>query len=494
MALNSAEYLDSEEEISVTDDYLTASEKPFVISSNINQEKFVDVTFSHEMNLKKFHFNFEEESFINGPKFRSKFTKSNEPSMVLGNSSDSVHLIKKFEGFYEEMKARLKSLKNIPIMKPKSPLVAPNSGQESISSHESEMLFKNLKNTPAVQEQLKFIQKLDDEIESVISDYKSEREQRLETQLELCNDICKHSVLPQKDTHSFLDMCHFEFSDPGENEQYSIDDQVNEDIDEILPNTLESRTKNFIRNYPSTFINRNIEVAKTGSLAGSSLTDEEKSRIELLLETNIPHSKEESSENLTESCATDLEIMSCDPLNAYNFFDGERDKLVDIDEKLEKFTEDEKETEKSERNSKISLDFEDEFRLKKALKRINEQIKELHSRDEKEKEYMKEINLDNLTGDIEEDVKVLIDGDDELLYEKEMDEINKRIKELSDGAYKNKLVNENECKVDEVSVYDSVENKENCIEGTLDENEYWKPNTDLFLKKVEKNQSENEED
>lgn len=391
---------------------------------NFDMNKF-DVTLPHEMNLKQFDFNSDELTFSEDQLCQTESNKSLDYSHTLKTSDN---FLKKFDLFYQDMKSRLNLLKNSPVISSKSDVI-PVSSQESLTVNEKEKLFKKLKNTPEVQEKLQYIQELDDEIVSIISDYKNEREQRLQTQKELCNDICKNNAFPERDTQSFLDMCDFEVTDRDENNDL-IDDLVDKDIKTIISRTVKSTNKYVIRNTPDTFIKRNIELAKNGMSVGSSLTDEEKSRIDILLNTD-PKNFSQSSENLTESFAADLDDNRSSTMNAYSLLALEKEKLDDIDGKLEKFTEDEKEKEKLVENSR---DFSDEFLVKQALKKINEQLKELRSIDEKELES-KQLIYSKKMEKIDEEIKNLEDEEEQLLRAENLDMLDDLLKKIKSDAF-----------------------------------------------------------
>lgn len=361
---------------------------------SFDMESF-DVTLPQEMNLKKFDFHDDESCFKNISKLQTEFSKSND----LKSDDNPTRLMNKFQGFYEEMKTRLKLLKNTPVIKSRTPSKL---RQDSDSSIEATTSFKDLKKTPEVEEKLRSIKDLDDDIRNIINDYKTQREQRLQTQFQLCSDICKN-VLPERNTQSFLDMCHFEFSEVQEDEEN--DDALEHRTDYDVPETFKTTPNGNTGTYA--IIKRNIEVAKTGVLAGSSLTDEEKSRIELLLGTDVLNPNEESSENFTESYPTNLDSISgCNNSNAYSFLDGDRVKLSDIDEKLEKFADDEKDSEKNREHIENVSGLKEDFVLKQALQRINEQIKELRNRDLKDADGKDILDLEDDNGTVE-DVEAL---------------------------------------------------------------------------------------
>lgn len=419
MEPSSENYLVSNSKILQSD---ASSEENQYHSYNDNLTDF-DITFPHEMNLKQFDFKHDEETSLDDRTLNLEFIKQTELFEPLENQCSPVNFFKKIDTFYEEMMTKLKLLKNTPVIK--NDLGATKSSQESIISVKNKKLFKFLKNTPEVHEKLKFIQELDDEIKSIISDYKNAKEERLQTQMELCNDICKNNAISEKNTQSFLDMCHFEFSDPGEDDL--IENLASEDIEKIAQNSVKATKKFSISNYPNNLIKRNIELAKTGALASSSLTDEEKCRIELLLETDEANLNADSSENLTEPSTSDVDTVSSTTLNAYSLLEVDKAKLVDIDEELEKFIGDEM---KNEKSSISSSNFNDEFVLKQALKRINEHIQELRTKDED----LKLLNSHDIH-DMKKDEEGFEDEGVRILEGEEFDEIDQQIESYDYEKY-----------------------------------------------------------
>lgn len=412
------------EEVSVSHGDLPSVEKQY-FNTNLDLHKF-DVTLPHEMCLKKFNFSTDGETLPSNLKVQSEFDESTDE---LENDNNRAQFTKKLETFYKDMKAKLKLLKSTPIIKSKAPSVASGSSKEDINDKLIDQTFQNLKKTPETQEKLKHIQELDSEIGSIINEYKAEREQRLQTQLELCNDIYEHNLYFEKDTQSFLDLCNFEMSDEADNPG-DIDDI--ESIDTSDSNAEKKNEEKLNKKQSFSIIKRNIEMAKTGTLAGSSLTDEEKNRIEVLLEMDEAKLKLQNSEQSID--ANDYaDYTSCTTLNAYSFSESETVQLVDIAEKLEKFAEDEKNTEKQK-----FCNIEDDFILKQALKKINDQLIELQSKELELNEYKRAL-YDADDGDQNPDDILEMQTN---IYDKDYEN-----DELKKGDYGVEFINEREASV-----------------------------------------------
>ncbi|XP_018568005.1 uncharacterized protein LOC108908450 [Anoplophora glabripennis] len=238
-------------------------------------------------------------------------------------------------------------------------------------------LYKHLKDTPAVKEKLKYIERLDNEIKETMQVYKAERAERLQIQNEMCNEICKNPF-PGKDAQMFLELCHFE-ADGDLNEEEKGNKEKSEAVSTNQSN----------RSIEDSFIKRNIELARQGSMAGCSLTDEEKRKLEELLvdeqdgsynvEAN-PHKKDSglSLDESDESSEDENYFIS----NAYALDNDDITKMEDINSELEKFTVDETEKEKTdlrESSTQPQTDWKDAVLMEQRLKAINAKLDELRN-------------------------------------------------------------------------------------------------------------------
>ncbi|XP_072380296.1 uncharacterized protein [Diabrotica undecimpunctata] len=286
----------------------------------------------------------------------SKITMANE-------NQTTENFLKEFHSFYSEMMGKVKGLKDTPVL------------QNLVFTEEldvdEEKLFKNLKHTPEVQEQLSNIKKLDDGISTMISEYKLEKEERLKTQFEMCNEIATSHKLVGKDDELFLNLCQFEFLDTD---------------DEKDNNAGACSQKKHIKEVckPNDFIMRNIGLAKAGMLANSSLTDEEKFKLENLL-GNDDFECPQNSNKPSFFTATLNKLK-----NAYMFNEDDEKRLKDINFELEKFTLDEKKNEKDIDTNKEEIEQLNSFLLKERLQSLDTQLKTLHKEEEKQQLEFKE--------------------------------------------------------------------------------------------------------
>ncbi|KAG5862157.1 hypothetical protein JTB14_000642 [Gonioctena quinquepunctata] len=275
-------------------------------------------------------------------------TKDSKFSMISENQTTD-NFIENFDIFYNEMIGRVRSLKSTPALR--------NQKFPNTSNIDEDKLFRNLKDTPEVKKKLGAIKKMDQEIKNIIGLYNTERSERLETQLEMCNEIHRNNTLPERETQMFLDLCDFEFSENGD----CLEDD--EKGGEKLEKTDFKSRNNFIK--------KNIELAKEGILANCSLTDEEKMKLEGIL------SGKEDGADIVEShkySQGNEEMRS----NAFFFTDNAQKRMNDLDSELEKFSIDERGNEKK-------IDTHDSFEnlsdclLKLSLDKVDSKLKELRA-------------------------------------------------------------------------------------------------------------------
>ncbi|XP_056636750.1 kinesin-related protein 4-like [Diorhabda sublineata] len=234
--------------------------------------------------------------------FRSSFPNENNKlnsaqiSMITENQSTENYL-KEFDCFYTEIMSKVKGIRNTPAL---NQLPFP----EDIDIDEDKW-SRNAKYTPEVKEQLEFIKKMDSEIDSVINQYKIEKEQRLQTQYELYNEITKHGIPPEKEADLFVNLCRFEFTESN-NEQ----NEKNPDKNKKKKRDYNVKDKN------NSFIIRNVNLA----FSNCSLTDEEKCELEKLIQLD--------DEDDIQQCSN--------PFNIFSNKDEDIMKLKDIDEELKK--------------------------------------------------------------------------------------------------------------------------------------------------------------
>nr|CAI5869601.1 unnamed protein product [Callosobruchus analis] len=275
------------------------------------------------------------------------------------------HFVNQCNGFYEEMKLKVSSLRSTPVVK--NLIVKPKKNLDE------DNMFENMRHTPDIQKRLDAITKLDDDIHDIISTYKVERAARMEAQLEMCNELSQNPDCRERDSEKFLQLCQFELSQLDSDEE---DDKNNENLDKG-----QRKAKS-----DGKFVKRNAQLAKEGYLAGCSLTDEEKSKIEEIMSAiDLESDKEKNKSPFT---ITEKEESEQAYTNAYTFDDQQSRRMKDIDTELEKFALDEKNTEKKyvsglpksyEETGSICL-------LKKEIANIDAKLKELRNRDGEEME------------------------------------------------------------------------------------------------------------
>lgn len=253
------------------------------------------------------------------------------PMYTFCGAETAEHFFNKINGFYNEMMMKINTLKNTSVMN-REPFSEPINLTEV-------KLFKDLKDTPEVQEKIKQIQQLDDDIKNVIDTYKEEKRERLKTQKEMCDVIRKNKV-PQKDSCLFMGLCEFEESEDAER-------------------STSETTKVPTEQRPNKFIKRNIKLAKAGALAQFSLTDEEKIKIEQLLSEN---DENEFTDGYTRK--------------VYGLSEEEQTKMEQINVKLQGMGVVENEDSNWEKIKK-TYNLEDDFLRKHSLTDIDEKIKKL---------------------------------------------------------------------------------------------------------------------
>ncbi|XP_028130605.1 uncharacterized protein LOC114326432 [Diabrotica virgifera virgifera] len=299
--------------------------------------------------------------------FEHQNQSTSKISMVDENQT-TENFLKEFHSFYSEMMGKVNGLKDTPALQ--------NLEFTEELDVDEEKLFKNLKHTPEVQEQLSNIKKLDDGISTMISEYKLEKEERLKTQFEMCNEIAASNKLVGKDDELFLNLCQFEFLD------------TDDEKDKIAGVCNEKRHVKEVCK-PNDFIMRNIRLAKAGMLGNSSLTDEEKFKLEVLLKNDDLDCPQNSNE--PSFFTTTLNKLK----NAYMFSEDEEKRLKDINFELEKFTLDEKNNEKDidtnkEPNLIDKIEQLNNFLLKERLQSLDAQLSTLHQEEEKRQLDFKE--------------------------------------------------------------------------------------------------------
>lgn len=297
----------------------------------------------------------------------------------LCGTETTEHIINKFDLFYKEMMTKINTLKNTKVLKNKN-LLPP------ISSTSSK-LFKDLKNTPKVQENIKQIQQLDEDIKDIIAAYKEERDRRLTTQEEMLNEISKGAPVSHEDSSIFIELCEFERSEEqNDNDAEGKDEQTEEENNKLT----EIQHANFIK--------RNIEVARAGSMAVFSLTDEQKMRIEQLLKDNEDN----------------LEVIYEEPedIDGFSLSETDRIRMQLIDNSLDK-----NKMEKSQKNMSKKYDLNNEFMLKQALKNIDERIMKL----DKNNNTIMESSLEKYRANDRESENIRVNSESTAKYKPETD-------------------------------------------------------------------------
>ncbi|CAH2000750.1 unnamed protein product [Acanthoscelides obtectus] len=290
---------------------------------------------------------------------------------VLIEGETVEHFVNQCNGFYEEMKLKVSSLRRTPDVN--NLTVKPKKNMDEGD------IFKNIQHTPDVQKRLDAINKLDFDIRDIINTYKVERAARMEAQLEMCNELSQYPDCRERDSEKFLEVCQFELSQCGS-------DSEDDENGGSLENSQQQQPKVEAR-----FVRRNVALAREGYLAGCSLTDEEKSKIEGIMTVKDDDSdgKQKSKTHFTNANKTTHEQTYTH--NAYKFEVDQSQKMKEIDTELEKFALDEKNTEKYvsglpksyEETGSICL-------LKKEIAIIEAKLKELRNRDGEEMEKNKE--------------------------------------------------------------------------------------------------------
>ncbi|CAG9861601.1 unnamed protein product [Phyllotreta striolata] len=299
---------------------------------------------------------------------------------MISDTQTTQNFLKEFEAFYSDMMGKVKGLKSVPALK--------KPHYKDADSMDGTKLMKNLKNSPEIQEQLDAIKQLDDDIQSVITEYQSEKSDRLDTQLEMCNEIAHGNKQPDRDAELFLNLCQFEFSDNKK-------DDNKEDQPVESPDKTKKKPKTAAKQQD--FVLRNIYLAKRGGYTHSSLTDEEKVKLEDILqydEENNQKRQQKSPFTLTNSHNEPSKYFS----NAYLFSEEDRKKIDDIDTELEKFKLDEAASEKNQSaRSEDSTESVEAFRklnkkmLKNKLKMLEVRLKELKEAEDRDLKKLNKI-------------------------------------------------------------------------------------------------------
>lgn len=188
------------------------------------------------------------------------------------------------------------------------------------------------------------------------------------------------------------------------------------------------------------FIMRNIYLAKEGVFANSSLTDEEKAKLEDILQYEDEDTQERQQRSPFTLPSTESGRSSYFS-NAYCFTFDDKKKIEDIDSQLEKFKLDEKSSEKNLNSKEDSNDGDasktiDEVRkmnhvmLEKNLKKLEDRLRELQDAENKDLETLRKIreetkiNIEGNEDDVDDmppmgdlfDLDVLNIGENELEY------------------------------------------------------------------------------
>lgn len=287
--------------------------------------------------------------------------------------------VNQMNNFYEEMSAKLKLLKSCSVLNRTELSDAKN--KDKIKNDSNNNSYKNLKDTPQVQQNLNLIQKLEKNIKETIDQYETERDERLQIQQTLINQIPL-----DKDNEIFMQLCNFESKS---NTKINNSQGSHGNYGKLSSN----RTRK-----NENFIERNIKLAKKGAMT-YSLTDEEKQRVETILQEidakssekklNIDQRVEEVYSNLStelKRTTNDLnsyldknsEIYQACNVNAFRLSDEEKDKLIEIDSALKQY--------ENERTDECKNEIKDNDFVQ-SLKDVDEKLAALKStyREEEEK-------------------------------------------------------------------------------------------------------------
>ncbi|CAG9762094.1 unnamed protein product [Ceutorhynchus assimilis] len=245
------------------------------------------------------------------------------------STGETIKMARDSRNFFDAMFDKLKSLKRCPVLK---------SGEEKLDVDVDEKSFKYLKNTPQVRQQLDFINELNKEIEETLSLYKAERQQRLNTEMELYKNVSGTKLLDVE--MPFLEMCQRDlekfkmpFDGNEETKEYECDSEeigaveIHKDIENGLFNA-------------TNFIKKNICAARDGTMANFPLTNEEKIKIDELLKDidNYELDDAELSLSTTSIPENDIEQEIDNDLNCFSLLEEEKKRISEIDNKLKKFT------------------------------------------------------------------------------------------------------------------------------------------------------------
>ncbi|XP_050295789.1 uncharacterized protein LOC126735745 [Anthonomus grandis grandis] len=262
-------------------------------------------------------------------------------------AGDPRKLVNETGNFLEAMMNKLKTLKSCSALSPyKEP--------EDLVMPSYKKTFKYLKNTPEVKRSLEAIRAMDEEIFQTINQYKEERQERLSTEFDVCKDIVEHKVAEEHGTEAFLQMSGF---DKKLKKLVQINEKNRGNNEKIMKKikgdgSSKAGVSTSSGHMPN-FIERNRQGAKAGTMAYFALTDEEKARIEKLMEDfekDIDNYNLNDAELRLSSMDFTEEINENAPIQKSNFIeekngflldDDDKNRLESIDKELEKFVKDE---------------------------------------------------------------------------------------------------------------------------------------------------------
>ncbi|KAL1512721.1 hypothetical protein ABEB36_002264 [Hypothenemus hampei] len=277
--------------------------------------------------------------------------------------------------FFNSMLDKLKSLKSCPILE-----LRHLKGKKA-----AEKTFLSLKNTPEVREKLNFIRKMDEEINETINRYKIQREERLSVEFEMCTTISEENLAGKGDTGVFLQMCNF--NERLKKYQNSQNNNVvfKESFETRNNEVMEQKEELLLKS--GSFIEKNIHAAKEGVMAGFSLTDEEKMKIDQILQDIDSFQMDDalltnaSQTPCIESKEESLVNQETNPWkNCYSVDGKNKTRMGQIDLELEKFNEDHHDGD--DVNKQIPLvkneEFWKQYVLDQSLKDIDTKLETLY--------------------------------------------------------------------------------------------------------------------
>ncbi|XP_031328968.1 uncharacterized protein LOC116171519 isoform X1 [Photinus pyralis] len=218
--------------------------------------------------------------------------------------------------------------------------------------------------------------------------YQKVKGQRKVAQNEMCMLIFNDNE-PRRDTQKFLELCHFD-----------VKRQTTE-----IEDSKECRPKIRAKTYRKSFLIRNIHVAKFYSMAKSSLTDEEKLKLETLLADDSEESPT-SNTNHVEKSEKANETHSEEDSSDYNYFKMKTEEkslmanlTTQLQEILHSYGEDCNKLETSEGDVLECADNEGKFwkhdQLQQRLEHIQKRLNQIAVKDAEEQERLSSIHLNS---------------------------------------------------------------------------------------------------